>query len=152
MTHEIYRILYCSRNCMSGSIDEQKSEIEQILATSRRNNGTQGITGALLFNGGFFAQVLEGPMDRVESTFERIQRDMRHDDISLLECGNVPSRDFPEWSMAYARGASEDTARFSDLNLAKALENQSTAAAQVSDILRTLVLQDDYAEDLAAHG
>ncbi len=100
MTETIYRILYCSRNCMIGTLKEQKEEIANILAKSRLNNGRSGITEALLFNSGFFAQVLEGDAAMVEKTFERIQRDMRHDDVSVLECGIVPQRDFPEWSMA----------------------------------------------------
>jgi hypothetical protein len=143
MTDNIYRILYCSRNSLKGSIEEQKSEIANILAKSRSNNSTRGITGALMFNSGFFAQVLEGPLDQVERTFETIQRDMRHDDISVLECGNVPHRDFPEWSMAYASGNSGESASLVDLSLAKVLEHQSTAAAEISSLLRSLVIQND---------
>ena len=136
MTQPVYRILYCSRNCMAGTLDEQKQEIAQILARSRVNNAGQGITGALLFNSGFFAQVLEGEAAVVEKTFERIQRDLRHDDISVLECGIVPQRDFPEWSMAYANGDAAD-ARFADLSLSTALADQTTAAAEISTLLRT---------------
>ncbi|MBB5060693.1 hypothetical protein HDF16_005429 [Granulicella aggregans] len=143
MTEDIYRILYCSRNSLSGSIEQQKTEIAKILAKSRANNPARGITGALMFNSGFFAQVLEGPLEQVERTFETIQRDMRHDDISVLQCGNVPQRDFPEWSMAYAKADSGETESLADLNLAELLENQSTAAAEISNLLRSLVVQDD---------
>jgi hypothetical protein len=124
---DIYRLLYCSRNSLAGSIEGQKNEIENILAKSRANNSTRGITGALLFNSGFFAQVLEGPLEQVERTFETIQRDMRHDDISVLECGNVPHRDFPQWSMAYASDESSD----------------SSGLADISSLLRSLVVPDD---------
>ncbi len=143
MTDHIYRILYCSRNTLPGTVVEQKSEIAKILAKSRSNNSSRGITGALLFNSGFFAQVLEGPLDQVERTFETIQRDLRHDDISVLDCGNVPHRDFPEWSMAYASGDDGESASSADLNLAEVLEHESTAAAEVSKLLRSLVIQDD---------
>ena len=143
MTNEVYRILYCSQNSLMGSVEEQKSEIANILSKSRSNNAGLGITGALLFNKGFFAQVLEGPLENVEKTFETIQRDMRHNDISVLECGNVATREFPEWSMAYAGGNSGASAAFADFNLAKVLEHQSTAAAEISALLRTLVMQDD---------
>ena len=63
-----------------------------ILRTSRRNNAEVGVTGALMFNGGAFAQVLEGPRRGVESTFERIQRDQRHGDQG--DAGNDPERQF----------------------------------------------------------
>lgn len=143
MKDEIYRILYCSRNSMTGSAEEQKLEIESILAKSRTRNFTNGITGALLFNSGFFAQVLEGSLDKVEQTFERIQRDMRHDEVSVLECGFVPVRDFPEWSMAYAGHDQSGSDAYADMSIARALQNQSTAATEVSELLRTLVAQED---------
>ena len=146
MNEQVYRLLYCSRNTMTGSLEEQQQEIAHILMKSRTNNAALGITGALLFNSGFFAQVLEGPLDRVEQTFERIQRDLRHDDISVLECSLAPSRDFPEWAMAFAGGGQGASESFAEMSLAKALTHQSTAAAQVSELLRTLVVQeDDYA-------
>lgn len=146
MNDDTYRLLYCSRNTMSGSLEQQQLEITQILAKSRVNNSANGITGALLFNSGFFAQVLEGPLQKVEQTFERIQRDMRHGDVSVLECTLVSSRDFPEWSMAFAGGGHGSEHTFADMSIAKALANQSTAAVEISELLRTLVLQeDDYA-------
>ncbi|MGI4827258.1 MAG: BLUF domain-containing protein [Janthinobacterium lividum] len=146
MNEDVYRLLYCSRNTMTGSLEEQQLAITQILAKSRTNNSANGITGALLFNSGFFAQVLEGPLPKVEQTFERIQRDMRHDEISVLECTVVPSRDFPEWSMAFAGGGESGAGSFADMSIAKAMVNQSTAAAQISELLRALVVQeDDYA-------
>lgn len=143
MALDVYRILYCSRNVVNSSSGTEEQEIAQILAKSRVNNSKNGITGALLFNSGFFAQVLEGPLDAVDQTFERIQRDMRHDEIIVLECGNVPVRDFPEWSMAYAATEGGDTSRFAEMSLAKLLEHQSTAAEAVGGLLRSLVLQDE---------
>lgn len=146
MKDGVYRILYCSRNTLNGSAAEQEAEIGSILTKSRQNNAANGITGALLFNSGFFAQVLEGPLEMVETTFERIQRDLRHDDVSVLECGFVSSREFPEWSMAYAGAAQAPSDSFAELNLASTLQNQTTAGAEISAFLRTLVIQeDDYA-------
>lgn len=131
---------------MTGSLEEQQSEIHQILAKSRTNNAANEITGALIFNSGFFAQVLEGPIEKVEQTFERIQRDMRHEDISVLEFVTVAFRDFPEWSMAFAGGRQGGSGSFADMSIAKAMSNHSTAAAEISELLRTLVTQeDDYA-------
>ena len=49
--------------------------IGQILAVSRRNNARAGITGALMYSGSAFAQVLEVPRLAVEAIFERIQRE-----------------------------------------------------------------------------
>ena len=98
---DIHRLVYTSRNLIEGTEDEQATVVAQILETSQRNNGKVGVTGALLFNSGSFAQVLEGPRVAVEATFERIQRDPRHSDVSVLQCEPVESRGFPNWSMAF---------------------------------------------------
>ncbi len=98
---DIHRLVYTSRNLIEGTEDEQAAVVAQILETSQRNNGKVGVTGALLFNSGSFAQVLEGPRAAVEATFERIQRDPRHSDVSVLQCEPVESRGFPNWSMAF---------------------------------------------------
>lgn len=98
---DIYRLVYTSRNLLQGNEDERVAVVAKILATSQRNNSKVGVTGALLFNGGSFAQVLEGPRQGVEATFERIQRDTRHSDVSVLQCEPVTARGFSNWSMAF---------------------------------------------------
>jgi hypothetical protein len=146
MTEEIYMILYCSRNRIESSAERQQEEIRTILASSRRNNSVCGITGALLFNTALFAQVLEGPLAKVEETFERIQRDLRHDDVVVLENAIIPGRDFPEWSMAFAGIDQKESAAFADFNMENILSNPSASANGVRDLLRSLVVQEeDYA-------
>lgn len=140
MTEQVYKLLYCSRNHIGGTPEQQRSEVERILASSRRNNVRQGLTGALLFNGDWFAQVLEGSLQAVEAAFERIQRDDRHSDVTLLESGYVAGRDFGEWSMAYA-GADEDRSWMEEFQFDKAMENPSAAALEVQALLRDLLLQ-----------
>jgi len=140
---QIYRILYCSLNTLHGSTEQQSVEVEKILASSRRNNARNEITGALLFNSGHWAQVLEGPPAAVEQTFEKIQQDMRHSEISVLECGLVPNRDFPSWSMAHAVSNQVAEPAFEFLNLPNALHNPTSAGAEIGALLRTLVTQDE---------
>ena len=98
----LHRVLYCSRNLIPGDPDAVAAGIRSILAASRRNNARDGITGALLFSQGCFAQVLEGPLDAVEGAFERIQCDERHADVTVLQSGPAAQRDFADWSMAFA--------------------------------------------------
>ena len=103
---DLHRLIYTSRNLLGGGEAEQDAAVAGILAVSKRNNARVGVTGALLFNAGTFAQVLEGPRAAVEATFERIQRDQRHGDVSVLQCEPVAARGFPNWSMAFV-GRSE---------------------------------------------
>ena len=98
---DLYRLVYTSRNLLDGGEDERSAAVAGILAVSKRNNARVGVTGALLFNAGSFAQVLEGPRAAVEATFERIQRDPRHSDVSVLQCEPVAERGFSNWSMAF---------------------------------------------------
>ena len=100
-TEPLHRLLYVSRNTITGNTTDVHAEIAQILATSAHNNAPAGVTGALMFNAGCFAQVLEGPGEAIEATFERIQTDDRHNRVHLISYEPTPMRGFPSWSMAY---------------------------------------------------
>ena len=70
--------------------------------------------GQLLFSADGFVQVLEGPTEAVERTFERIECDPRHAHVVILEAGPAAAREFQNWSMAYAgRDADQHFAAFS---------------------------------------
>jgi len=110
MLTSLHRIIYVSRSLLRGDEAQVAAELRRILAVSRRNNASEGLTGALLLGPGSFAQVLEGPMAAVENAFERIQDDPRHADLVVLETGGVAARAFPDWSMAFAAAAAADVA------------------------------------------
>ncbi len=99
---DLYSIAYVSRNAIKGNPQEMDTEIRSILETARSNNRLIHVTGALLFSHGFFAQILEGPQQAVESMFESIQGDPRHTDVTILHLHPITERSFPGWSMAYA--------------------------------------------------
>ena len=143
MSHELYKILYCSRNLMQGGADHQDAEIRQILDTSRSNNSRQGVTGALLYNSGCFAQVLEGPQYAIETIFERIQRDARHGEVTILSSGSGGERDFPDWAMAHVQPPSEKQAAGIAMTLDVALMKPENAGMDVLDLLKSLVVQED---------
>lgn len=139
---QVYKLVYCSRNLLSESRAEQNAEVQKILESSRRNNVRDGVTGALLFNGEWFAQVLEGPLARVEMTFERIQCDPRHADVTVLESGPTDARIFADWSMAYAGADDAERARMQAVRFERLLENPSAAALEVHELLESLVSQE----------
>ena len=97
----LHRIVYYSANRLPAVATQAELEIGRILEASRRNNTLVGVTGALMFNAGFFGQVLEGPLGAVEATFERIQQDPRHGDVALLQFTPVEQRTFESWAMAF---------------------------------------------------
>ena len=98
---DLHRFVYYSRNRLRVPPQAMQAEIAAILAASRRNNMQGQVTGALMFNAGCFAQVLEGPLAAVEATFERIQRDERHGEVNLLALQPIARRAFPDWSMGF---------------------------------------------------
>jgi len=97
----LIRIVYFSRNVAAVPDAEMRHEFDRILNVSRINNARDDVTGALMFNNGVFGQVLEGPSVAVEDTFERIQMDDRHNDITLLDVSPVTERGFSGWSMGF---------------------------------------------------
>ncbi len=130
----LYRVLYCSRPAIAG---ETEADIADILAVARRRNAVDAITGGLMFSKGCFAQVLEGPIEAVTETFERIQRDERHRDVTVLQVGPVAARDFPAWSMAYT-GADDPIG-----GPATAFVGHAAGGQEVLDLLRAVIVRED---------
>lgn len=139
MTEAIFRIIYCSRNTiLHGS---SQAELAQILAVSRRNNARVGVTGALLYNAGVFAQALEGPFEAVQDVFERIQADERHGDVVVLEAERAGQRVFGGWDMAHAEPRNLDDA---DQVLTEAIANADAGvSAKVLGLLDRVVRRED---------
>ncbi|HET9511089.1 MAG TPA: BLUF domain-containing protein [Sphingomonas sp.] len=93
-------------------------DADDILATSRRNNTSDGLTGLLYFDGKRFLQALEGEPGAVARALTRIESDPRHRAIVILSDRTVDEREFGAWSMAYrAAGSDADDfiARITDL-------------------------------------
>jgi hypothetical protein len=93
-----FRLMYRSRNLVPQH--ERKVELGSLFSEARSNNKKQGITGALLLSEDWFVQVLEGEEDAVRGLFSDIERDPRHDSVTVLETGRVPARVFARWAMA----------------------------------------------------
>jgi hypothetical protein len=93
----IVRLIYASR--LKKKLDH--AAVEKIADVSRRNNRKLGVTGALCSSPRGFLQILEGPPAAVNELYNRIVRDPRHADVTLLEYVRVPFREFENWSMAY---------------------------------------------------
>lgn len=107
---QLYNLAYISKNSIVGSPEEVKTEIRHILAAARKNNPKLGVTGALLYSGGYFCQVIEGPQEVLEELFETIQMDARHKSVTVLHFEPIQTRGFTDWAMALA--GIEDKTRF----------------------------------------
>jgi hypothetical protein len=99
---EMYRITYISKSEINGDLTAIKQQVESILSSATQNNPELGITGALLYSGGYFCQVIEGEEDNIEELYETIQMDARHSEVTILNYEAVDDRIFTNWAMAFA--------------------------------------------------
>lgn len=77
--------------------------LKDILAASTRNNKALQLTGLLLYFDGTFIQVLEGPAENVDMMIERIKRDSRNKNMTILLDNEIEEREFGEWDMGFKR-------------------------------------------------
>lgn len=138
-TSEVYRVVYVSRCEIRPGRFGSTEAISDILTASRRNNAAAGITGALAFNGEFFAQVLEGERDRVIELVQRVERDARHSNMLIVDEGFVPQRDFGSWAMAYVEAPGEKEIPVSGKRLTEILASESGRGRDVVEMLKYLV-------------
>jgi hypothetical protein len=143
VTEALYSLVYYSRNRIPGEPADVAAEIEAILQSARRNNAPLGITGALLFNSGIFAQVLEGPRHVIERTFECIQRDQRHADAHVLAFEAIPERRFPSWSMAFVGHSVEGRNLFSWIGEATGFEAKRMEGEHVLKVIISLAFEEE---------
>ncbi|AMB47245.1 BLUF domain-containing protein [Methylobacterium sp. AMS5] len=143
---DLRRLVYYSRNRVAGAPAAMDETIRSILAASRANNARIDVTGALMFNAGCFAQVLEGPEDAVETTFERIQQDERHGEVSLLAFEAVETRLFTDWSMAYVGASQADAARYGDVAGESGFDLSRMTGDRLCAVLHSLALKEEAAE------
>jgi hypothetical protein len=103
----LYRLIYRSRQVIAHVVPDAATEaglqrqLRTIVSAARFHNKAANITGALLFTGAGFVQVLEGAREVVERTFDRIAEDHRHTDVTVLSFTPALQRSFPDWPMGF---------------------------------------------------
>ena len=97
----------------SASVSSQLTnvDLDQILASARRRNVAEEITGMLLYYRGEFVQILEGEKKSVENIYDKyIGPDLRHTALNKVHQNTISHRSFSEWSMGFI-GAQEIESR-----------------------------------------
>lgn len=105
----LYRLVYRSQSNLPA--DSADAEVEALVVRAKLANAAQGITGALLLVDGHFLQAIEGPLDALETLFERICSDLRHRDVQLLELAPAEERMFGAWAMEQVEAGDDVLAR-----------------------------------------
>lgn len=96
----LIRLVYASESQLAGI--DRRSQMDRLLASARRLNEQNGISGFLLATDTAFAQVLEGSEASVAETYGRIVMDPRHAQLRLLAREPIAGRAFAGWSMGIA--------------------------------------------------
>jgi hypothetical protein len=93
-------IVYVSRSLIPAA--DARQEVDNIVDRAMQANRVADISGALLYTGGHFAQILEGEADRLDPLIARIAADRRHGDVTILLRGPLAERRFALWACAYS--------------------------------------------------
>lgn len=91
--------LYVSRSLIEPT--QATAAVANLVETSIANNRRCDITGALLFTGAQFAQILEGSEDSIAALITSIGRDERHDQLTIINHAAIKERKFQNWALAY---------------------------------------------------
>ncbi|MCY4178892.1 MAG: BLUF domain-containing protein [Litoreibacter sp.] len=91
----MYCVVYSS-DARPGTTHE---DVARILEQAEAANTRARITGALMFDGQRFCQLLKGDEAQVTRTMKRIKRDLRHSNLRILDASQTLARRFPGWSM-----------------------------------------------------
>lgn len=130
----MFRLLYVSISTLTDA--STHSEIEKIVRGSVVFNARQGITGALIFAAGHFAQALEGEEAKVNNLMREILLDNRHRCVTVVRREQITKPRFAPWSMAY-NGAATYVGRPIESLL------QATGNAKAAEIHRVYSLMDE---------
>lgn len=109
------RLIYASRYTGEAALSDA---LRHIVGKSIHNNRIVDVTGFLLAGDGAFLQWLEGPAASVAETFERIGKDPRHGDLTILYDGDAPTRQFRDWNMGQRQLGAEDRGMLAEAGLA----------------------------------
>ena len=91
----INQLIYISQATKKMSFEE----LTAIQKISRTNNEPIDVTGSLFYNGGWFLQVLEGPVATLNKLYHKIEKDPRHKNSRTIYNEPASFRVFPRWSM-----------------------------------------------------
>ena len=73
-----------------------------LLASARRANVRDGITGQLAYADGVFLQCVEGPVGALSALWHKLLADTRHHSLELIDRRDVERRLFGDWSLAFS--------------------------------------------------
>ena len=93
--------LYCLVYTSVSSQKMSDDDLKKILEKSREKNRKSNVTGMLLYLDPYFIQVLEGEEETIDSIFNTINQDSRHQKVSIIYKQPLDKRYFSNWFMGF---------------------------------------------------
>ncbi len=122
----------------SGSLDTIKS----LYSKAKKNNLKNDISGILIYHKGNYLQVLEGRVDDVDKTYNRIAVDTRHRNIIKVINIDIEQRIFEDYNFGFTivKSSSEFEELNEYLNWLKNADNQiaNKLITMVENFIRTI--------------
>ena len=97
MQSQLKRVVYVSEKTFVSA-----TGLRDIIASSKKNNPEEDVTGCLLSGSNSFLQLLEGPTDFIDTLYPKISKDSRHKNVITLCDEKIDQRLFLSWSMKLA--------------------------------------------------
>ena len=97
MQSQLKRVVYVSEKT-----DACDTALKDIIASSKKNNPEEDVTGCLLSGSNSFLQLLEGPAEFINTLYSKISLDNRHKKVITLFDEKIEERLFLSWSMKLA--------------------------------------------------
>ena len=97
MQLQLKRVVYVSKKT-----DVSDTTLKDIIASSKKNNPEEDVTGCLLSGSNSFLQLLEGPSNFTDRLYSKISTDNRHENVITLCDEKIDERLFLSWSMKLA--------------------------------------------------
>lgn len=114
--------------------DEQRA----ISEVSKRNNARDNITGVLAKVDDYFFQYLEGDRSLLTNTFDRISRDQRHYQVTLVSFSEIIRREFPNWQLEDATISDNESELMRSFTARHSFEPYSLNAEAIHTMLREI--------------
>ena len=115
-------------------------EIDKILESCKKNNGTCDITGVLLYSERKFVQYLEGDPKEIVGLYDKIKMDRRHSNAIMITLSPILQRYFPSWQMGSKKFNDNQFDFKTKMNLVEKREFQEMLAGTKKEGTRALEL------------
>jgi len=109
-------LVHCAYCSASKAANLGPADLKSLLDECRRNNAKADITGILLYQNGSFFQVLEGERTAVETLFDKIAADERHERATKIILEPIAARAVAAWTMGFPKISAKELAATPGLN------------------------------------